>query len=50
MKTKAYIKNLRHFSLHSNVFDISKKIQYQGYSIKREIFGRKIKVKKIGKM
>ena len=47
IKTRAYLKNLRHSSLQSNVFNISEKFQYQVWNIKREIFGQKIKVKKI---
>ena len=34
IKTRAYIRNLRHGSLHSNVFDISAKFQRQGYCSK----------------
>ena len=47
IKTRAYLKILRHSSLQSNVFDISKKFQYQVCNIKREILGQKIKVKNI---
>ena len=47
MKTRAYLKNLRHSSLQSNVFDIYEKFQYQVCNIKREILGQKIKVKNI---
>ena len=48
IKTRASINNLRHRSLQSNVFDISENFQYEVYSIKQEILGRKIKVKKNG--
>ena len=47
IKTRAYLKYLRHSSLQSNVFDISVKFQYQVCNIKREILGQKIKVKNI---
>ena len=47
IKTRAYLRNLRHSSLQSNVFDISEKFQYQVCNIKREILGQKIKVKNI---
>ena len=47
IKTRAYLKNLRHSSLQSNVFDIYEKFQYQVCNIKREILGQKIKVKNI---
>ena len=47
IKTRAYLKNLRHSCLQSNVFDISEKFQYQVCNIKREIIGQKIKVKSI---
>ena len=46
IKTRAYIKNLRHSSLKRDVFDISEKFQYQVYNIKQEILGQNIKVKK----
>ena len=42
IKTRAYLKNLRHISLQSNVFDIYEKFQYRVCNIKREIFGQKI--------
>ena len=50
MKTRPYIKNLRHSSLESNVFYISEKFQYQVYNIKREILGQKLKWKKLIKI
>ena len=46
IKTRAYLKDLRHSFLQSNVFDISEKFQYQVCNIKREILSQKIKVKK----
>ena len=46
IKTRAYLRNLRHCSLQSNVSDISEKFQYQVWNIKRDILGQKIKVKK----
>ena len=46
IRTRAYIKNLRHSSLQRDVFGISEKFQYQVYNIKQEILGQKIKVKK----
>ena len=47
IKTRAYLKILRHSSLQSNVFDISEKFQYQVCNIKREILGQRIEVKNI---